>query len=161
MRNCCAFSKTVRGLYSDVGDANKATAAALRARLMGHKQPSMVLGPASPQDSAAELPGASSRAQTVELSAVDSKGRAVPGAFGRAAAGASAPDGGRKPKRVSCSCCQLPGALLYMTILPGRFRLQLATDKLGTSHPHISAGCQKRLTTPTVKIFMAPEKDNL
>ena len=102
---------------------------------MGHKQPSMVLGPASPQDSAAELPGASSRAQTVELSAVDSKGRAVPGAFGRAATGASAPDGGRKPKRVSCSCCQLPGALLYMTILPGRFRLQLATDKLGTSHP--------------------------
>ncbi|KAL3152781.1 hypothetical protein ABBQ38_012367 [Trebouxia sp. C0009 RCD-2024] len=82
-------------------DGNKATAAALRARLMGLKQPSMVLGPSAPQDSA-ELRGTSAgtQPQTVELSAVDSKGRAVPGAFGRAAAGAGAPDGGRKPKRL-------------------------------------------------------------
>lgn len=69
---------------------------------MGLKQPSMVLGPSPTQDSA-ELrvvsPGA--QPQTVELSAVDAQGRAVPGAFGRAAAGAGAPDGGRKPKRVS------------------------------------------------------------
>ena len=72
---------------------------------MGLKKPSVVLGPDPPQDSPAELRGASSRAQTVELSAVDAKGRAVPGAFGRAAAGASAPDGGRKPKRVSSPIC--------------------------------------------------------
>lgn len=71
---------------------------------MGLKQPSMVLGPSAPQDSA-ELRGTSAgtQPQTVELSAVDSKGRAVPGAFGRAAAGAGAPDGGRKPKRVRCT----------------------------------------------------------
>ena len=87
-----------------VGDGNKATAAALRARLMQGKQPSMVLGPNRdsaqnpPQDSAAAI---ESRAQSVQLSAIDSKGRAVPGAFGRAAVGAGAPEGGRKPKRVS------------------------------------------------------------
>lgn len=80
-------------------DGNKATAAALRARLMGSKQPSMVLGPA--QDSV-EARGKESASQTVQLSAVDSRGRAVPGAFGRAAVGSNAPDGGRKPKRVSC-----------------------------------------------------------
>ncbi|KAL0044021.1 hypothetical protein WJX82_003090 [Trebouxia sp. C0006] len=85
------------------GDGNKATAAALRARLMQGKQPSMVLGPNRdsaqnpPQDSAAAI---ESRAQSVQLSAIDSKGRAVPGAFGRAAVGAGAPEGGRKPKRV-------------------------------------------------------------
>lgn len=83
-----------------VGDGNKATAAALRARLMQGKQPSMVLGP-NP-DSAQNPPAAiESRAQSVQLSAIDSKGRAVPGAFGRAAVGAGAPEGGRKPKRVS------------------------------------------------------------
>ncbi len=69
-----------------VGDGNKATAAALRARLMQGKQPSMVLGP---------------NPESVQLSAIDSKGRAVPGAFGRAAVGAGAPEGGRKPKRAS------------------------------------------------------------
>jgi len=87
-----------------VGDGNKATAAALRARLMQGKQTSMVLGPDSvsaqnsTQDSAAAT---ESQAQSVQLSAIDSKGRAVPGAFGRAAVGAGAPEGGRKPKRVS------------------------------------------------------------
>ena len=71
---------------------------------MQGKQPSMVLGPKpdsaqnSTQDSAAAT---GSRAQSVQLSAIDSKGRAVPGAFGRAAVGADAPEGGRKPKRVS------------------------------------------------------------
>ena len=112
----------------DEGDANKATAAALRAQLMGLKQPSMVLGPAAPQHSAAELPGASSQAQTVELSAVDSKGRAVPGAFGRAAAGASAPDGGRKPKRVSG--CMLSGPLLNITTALRRCKMRLHTHTL-------------------------------
>ncbi len=64
----------------------------------------MVLGPNpdsaqnSSQDSAAAT---ESRVQSVQLSAIDSKGRAVPGAFGRAAVGAGAPEGGRKPKRVS------------------------------------------------------------
>ena len=124
----------------DIGDANKATAAALRARLMGLKQPSMVLGPTPPQDSD-ELRGPSARAQTVELSAVDSKGRAVPGAFGRAAAGAGAPDGGRKPKRVrytmhSVSC------LMHSTILVGQERKKwqitfgTAHQKLQLSQPH-------------------------
>lgn len=70
---------------------------------MGLKKPSVVLGPEPPQDSPAELRKPGSRPQTVELSAIDAKGRAVPGAFGRAAAGASAPDGGRKAKRVSSS----------------------------------------------------------
>ena len=107
---------------------------------MGVKQPSMVLGPAPPQDSAAELRGPSSRAQTVELSAVDSKGRAVPGAFGRAAAGASAPDGGGKPKRVSCSCCQLSGAVVNTTNTLGMIRPHLPTDMLGDHYLHISTG---------------------
>ena len=98
---------------------------------MGHKQPSMVLGPTLCQDSAAELRDNSSRGQIVELSAVDSKGRAVPGAFGRAAAGASAPDGGRKPKRVSCSCCQLSGAVHTFTKALGEFKPHLLTDMLG------------------------------
>ena len=66
---------------------------------MGSKQPSMVLGPKSPQDSG-QPQGDESRAQSVQLLAVDSQGRAVPGAFGRAAVGAGAPDDGRKPKRV-------------------------------------------------------------
>ncbi len=85
-----------------VGDGNKATAAALRARLMQGKQPSMVLGPNpdSAQNST-QAAATESRAQSVQLSAIDSKGRAVPGAFGRAAVGAGAPEGGRKPKRVS------------------------------------------------------------
>ena len=106
--------------YADAGDGNKASAAALRARLMGNKQPSMVLGPKP--DSAQEPKGHESRAQSVQLSAVDSKGRAVPGAFGRAAVGAGAPEGGRKPKRV-CTAVLLPcltsdfsvtaGVLLY------------------------------------------------
>ena len=39
--------------------------------------------------------------QTVVLSAVDAQGRAQPGAFGREAAGAGLPDGGRKAKKVS------------------------------------------------------------
>ena len=87
-----------------VGDGNKATAAALRARMMQGKQPSMALRPSpdsaqnTPQDSAAAT---KSRAQSVQLSAIDSTGRAVPGAFGRAAVGAGAPEGSRKPKRVS------------------------------------------------------------
>ncbi|DBA83040.1 TPA: hypothetical protein ACH3X1_006813 [Trebouxia sp. C0004] len=85
------------------GDGNKATAAALRARLMQGKQPSMVVGPNpdSAQNSAQGSAAATeSRAQSVQLSAIDSMGRAVPGAFGRAAVGAGASEGGRKPKRV-------------------------------------------------------------
>ncbi|KAA6426795.1 MAG: nucleic acid binding [Trebouxia sp. A1-2] len=85
------------------GDGNKATAAALRARLMQGKQPSMVLGP-NPDSAQNSTQGSAavteSRAKSVQLSAIDSEGRAVPGAFGRAAVGAGAPEGGRKPKRV-------------------------------------------------------------
>ena len=77
---------------------------------MGVKQPIKVLGPQSnaSQASAAEPTsvdesrgGESRKGGAVQLSAVDSKGRAVPGAFGRAAVGQGAPEGGRKPKRVS------------------------------------------------------------
>lgn len=84
------------------GDGNKATAAALRARLMEGKQPSVVLGPNtdSAQHSTLDSAATESQARSVQLSAIDSKGRAVPGAFGRAAVGASAPEGGKKPKRV-------------------------------------------------------------
>lgn len=90
-------------LCNAVGDGNKATAAALRARLMQGKQPSMVLGP-NPDSAQNSTQGSAavteSRAKSVQLSAIDSEGRAVPGAFGRAAVGAGAPEGGRKPKRV-------------------------------------------------------------
>ena len=79
-------------------------------------QPSLTLGPNQAQTSAAAgsatqvSPGGDSAAaahgfvrQTVQLSGLDSKGRAQAGAFGRAQAGASAPEGGRKPKRVTYS----------------------------------------------------------
>ena len=70
---------------------------------MQGKQPSVVLGPNtdSAQLSTQESAATESQARSVQLSAIDSKGRAVPGAFGRAAVGAGAPEGGRKPKRVS------------------------------------------------------------
>ena len=73
---------------------------------MRNNQPSLTLGPKLTQDSAAAnsaaaVPESKSKSQSVQLSGLDSKGRAVPGAFGMALAGAGAPDGGRKPKRVS------------------------------------------------------------
>lgn len=73
---------------------------------MRNNQPSLTLGPNSTQDSAAAdsaaaVPESRSNSQSVQLSGLDSKGRAVPGAFGRALAGEGAPEGGRKPKRVS------------------------------------------------------------
>ena len=88
------------------GGSNKATAAELRARLLRNNQPSLTLGPKPTQDSAAANSAAAvlepgSKSQSVQLSGLDSKGRAVPGAFGRALAGEGAPEGGRKPKRVS------------------------------------------------------------
>lgn len=71
-------------------------------------RPSLTLGPNQTQAlsapgsaGAASAAAAESHKQTVQLSGIDSKGKAVPGAFGRAQAGAGAPDGGRKPKRVS------------------------------------------------------------
>ena len=70
---------------------------------MRGKAPSLTVGPKPPQDSAAANSGAAapgSKAQSVQLSGLDSTGRAVPGAFGRALAGEGAPEGGRKPKRV-------------------------------------------------------------
>lgn len=74
---------------------------------MRGNQPSLTLGPKQPDSAAVtEAAGVASgaKAQTVHLPGVDSKGRAVAGAFGRALAGDGAPEGGRKPKRVSvCS----------------------------------------------------------
>ncbi|KAK9823428.1 hypothetical protein WJX72_002672 [[Myrmecia] bisecta] len=76
------------------GRSNVATAAALRARLLG-KAP-----PAEPAGLAGAPASSGGRAERVVLPMVDASGRAMPGAFGREAAGAGAPDGGRKPKRV-------------------------------------------------------------
>ena len=78
---------------------------------MGSKQPSMVLGPtpdSAAQDSEAEP--ALQGTKSVQLSAIDAKGRAVPGAFGRASVGAGAPEGGRKSKGVRRCLLHLPDA---------------------------------------------------
>lgn len=64
---------------------------------MRGNQPSLTLGPKQADRAAAS---SGFKGEPVQLSGLDSKGRAVPGAFGRALAGEGAPEGGRKPKRV-------------------------------------------------------------
>lgn len=73
---------------------NKAVAAALRAKLLGRAPPAAA-GPAAEPAAAS-----GSRREVVVLPQIDAAGRAVAGAFGRAAAGEGLPDGGRKQKRV-------------------------------------------------------------